>query len=123
MSVQAWHTQKTVTWCLEGGPELLRSPSLGHQPASADFASTEGQGSLLGPSGTALGVRQLWCSGVFVGKSGEVGCVEGGCQCKLPSSASLSKQPLPLPRSTEGLNWASVYAGSPSRSACRLRLP
>lgn len=79
MSVQAWHTQKTVTWCLEGGLELLRSPSPGHQPASADFAGAEGQVSLLGPSGTALGVRQLWRSRLFVGKSREVGCAEGGC--------------------------------------------
>lgn len=65
----------------------------------------------MGTPGTALGIPQLWCSRVFVDRKQRRGLQ--GRRLPAQTSASLSSQPLPLPRSTKQLNWASVCPGTP----------
>ena len=84
--------------------------------AGPDFASAEGQESPTSMPGTALGSPQLWCSRVFVNRkqkwaAGKEVVAHRLCPPQLPSPIST---PSPWPRSTKGLNWASVCPGTPS---------
>ena len=91
---------------------VLRSPSLGHPPALTLPVLRDRN---LRPAclGQLWAVPSFGVLGCLSTGNREVGCREGGCstQAQLPSPIST---PSPWPRSTKGLNWASVCPGTPS---------